>query len=582
MEEKETIILDFKIEQGDALTELERTKKSILQLKDEQKELNAEYKLGAKNLDEYTKETVQLEAALKKQSAQYGEIQKKVTGLKSPFDKLNDSIKDQAKSVTVAGVSLQSFLNPATATVAVVGLLGKAYASSTIGAKDLEFASNQLSAATGILTNEFAALVSGVEDGEGAFTKIVNFMMESFGPAGIALAATSGAIAMGKGGLEDLGRDLLRVQGDNNERLADNQELMTKIQDSQTSYNEKIHLTGEMITNLRTNESELLVVKEKELKILEDQLKVGKVNEKLNDQIEQKTKEISRVKSDTERKVGSILRLESNLADVEKKKVETIKEQNLLLAEQERIRAGKELDKLNDPSAAAGYENRIIDEALKTSELTIGIINAESEAEKEASDKSYEYLKKTEEKKTKLSYTESQLRLANISLALGMSKSLFEEQTVAYKALAIGQVYIDTYRAAAAALTPPPIGAGPLFGPILAATTIGLGLANVAKILDVGFASGGYTGAGGKHEVAGTVHKGEVVWSQADVALAGGASRVNSMRPTYSDGGLVTDYMSRSSSATGMANQRIEVSLVYEEFRRFTQGITYKEQATSR
>ncbi len=29
---------------------------------------------------------------------------------------------------------------------------------------------------------------------------------------------------------------------------------------------------------------------------------------------------------------------------------------------------------------------------------------------------------------------------------------------------------------------------------------------------------GGYTGPGGKHDVAGLVHRGEVVWSQADVA----------------------------------------------------------------
>ncbi|MHB0763184.1 tape measure protein [Stutzerimonas sp. NM35] len=44
------------------------------------------------------------------------------------------------------------------------------------------------------------------------------------------------------------------------------------------------------------------------------------------------------------------------------------------------------------------------------------------------------------------------------------------------------------------------------------------------------FASGGYTGPGGKWEPAGIVHKGEVVWSQADVARWGGAGLVDSMR----------------------------------------------------
>lgn len=55
-----------------------------------------------------------------------------------------------------------------------------------------------------------------------------------------------------------------------------------------------------------------------------------------------------------------------------------------------------------------------------------------------------------------------------------------------------------------------------------------------------GFASGGYTGPGGKHEPAGIVHKGEVVWSQADVRRAGGVGVVESMRLRgYAAGGVV-------------------------------------------
>lgn len=45
-----------------------------------------------------------------------------------------------------------------------------------------------------------------------------------------------------------------------------------------------------------------------------------------------------------------------------------------------------------------------------------------------------------------------------------------------------------------------------------------------------GFAEGGYTGQGRKHEVAGLVHRGEVVWSQADVARAGGVGAVQQLR----------------------------------------------------
>lgn len=57
-----------------------------------------------------------------------------------------------------------------------------------------------------------------------------------------------------------------------------------------------------------------------------------------------------------------------------------------------------------------------------------------------------------------------------------------------------------------------------------------------------GFSSGGYTGDGGMYEPAGVVHKGEVVWSQADIARAGGLGVVEAMRRGmrgYADGGVV-------------------------------------------
>lgn len=57
-----------------------------------------------------------------------------------------------------------------------------------------------------------------------------------------------------------------------------------------------------------------------------------------------------------------------------------------------------------------------------------------------------------------------------------------------------------------------------------------------------GYDRGGYTGPGGKRQPAGVVHKGEVVWSQADVRRAGGVSVVEAMRrglQGYVSGGAV-------------------------------------------
>lgn len=91
---------------------------------------------------------------------------------------------------------------------------------------------------------------------------------------------------------------------------------------------------------------------------------------------------------------------------------------------------------------------------------------------------------------------EAEHQLETYSMMFGQLAGMFGEHTAAYKVFAIGQTIVDTYRAAAAALTPPPVGAGPLLGPALAATTIISGLARVAKIQQTdmsytGMATGG-------------------------------------------------------------------------------------------
>ncbi len=75
-----------------------------------------------------------------------------------------------------------------------------------------------------------------------------------------------------------------------------------------------------------------------------------------------------------------------------------------------------------------------------------------------------------------------------------------------------------------------------------------------------GYSAGGYTGQGGVNEPAGVVHKGEVVWSQADVARAGGVGIVEAMRQGlrgYADGGPVG-----GGKPTGFAGGSINVRVL--------------------
>ncbi|ACK47074.1 phage tail tape measure protein, lambda family [Shewanella baltica OS223] len=93
------------------------------------------------------------------------------------------------------------------------------------------------------------------------------------------------------------------------------------------------------------------------------------------------------------------------------------------------------------------------------------------------------------------------------------------------------------------------------------------GFADGGAVGDTGFSSGGFTGFGGKYEPAGIVHKGEVVWSQRDVAAAGGVATVEAMRKGnkgYANGGIVggAAYNGVPASATaGAGVVHVEVNI---------------------
>ena len=95
--------------------------------------------------------------------------------------------------------------------------------------------------------------------------------------------------------------------------------------------------------------------------------------------------------------------------------------------------------------------------------------------------------------------------LSTLADALGQSKSLFEENTFAYKAMAIAEASIATYLGATKVLGQLPV---PL-NFITAGLITAAGLANVAKIK--GFKKGGYTGDGGTNDTVGVVHGREFV-----------------------------------------------------------------------
>ncbi|SNU14107.1 membrane-bound lytic murein transglycosylase D [Acinetobacter johnsonii] len=152
-------------------------------------------------------------------------------------------------------------------------------------------------------------------------------------------------------------------------------------------------------------------------------------------------------------------------------------------------------------------------------------------------------------------YTNSQaLQLAGMGqVASGLSSIVGDmagEQSSAYKAMfaiekgfAIAQsaLAIQTGVSKAIAL------GFPQNIPVIAQTVMeGAKIASAIRaITDTGFASGGYTGHGGKYEPAGVVHKGEGVLTQEEVKALGGPQGFEDLRKSirrgYATGGLVAD-----------------------------------------
>ncbi|MBQ4985693.1 tape measure protein, partial [Acinetobacter baumannii] len=132
----------------------------------------------------------------------------------------------------------------------------------------------------------------------------------------------------------------------------------------------------------------------------------------------------------------------------------------------------------------------------------------------------------------------------NAQIALGgqmmgsltsMFGSMFGEQSKAYKimfaadkayAIAAAGIAIQQ-NIAAASKAGFPLNIPLIAGAVAQGASI---IANIRAIKDQGFADGGYTGRGGKYEVAGAVHKGEIVWSQEDIKRWGGVGLVERMR----------------------------------------------------
>lgn len=594
---EETVILNFEVDQGKAEQQLKKVEGLILDNKKAQQDLTKAYKQGTITQDEYIDENIRLQQNLKKEQEQKktltklletesnsrNAIRQRISQLVKEYDNLNRStdvgikkadqlekelaqlnaqlnkgdkaaglFKNQignypaqfgeaAKSINIAGTSVggltsqfSSFLNPAGAALGIVSGLVSAYASSTRGAKDLEFAQNQLSAAFKLANNELAEFISGEKDGEGIASQFTTELIRRF--AGESVAAISAISAANIEKLEDLERKEIEVRGNISDRIEQNQEQLEFIADEQNSINSRLAATDVIEKNLVQNKKDILSVLNEQLSALEIQLALDRENEALETLVLQKKREIAKESANTEKQLTRNNKLQDDL--------------NAKLAKELELRRQKAADEQTlfefDVREANAPGISLAQEQAQGSELADPAILASQARQKQAIEELKTVELTEEQKRENLRITTAireelaRQELAIIENVAGRAAGLFKENTIAFKVLASAQAVISTYAGAARALTDY---AAP-YSYIVAGLTIAEGLAAVAKINNVEFAEGGWTGPGNKYDVAGVVHADEYVVPKSvnnNPAAQPHIKALEGMRKGYADGGYVAN-----------------------------------------
>ncbi|MBU1829919.1 MAG: hypothetical protein KJ731_15820, partial [Alphaproteobacteria bacterium] len=89
----------------------------------------------------------------------------------------------------------------------------------------------------------------------------------------------------------------------------------------------------------------------------------------------------------------------------------------------------------------------------------------------------------------------------------------------------------------------------------------GLGgfISSILGVSNGGYASGGYTGDGGKYDPAGVVHRGEYVFNQKAVKAAGGPSALEGLHRKLNSGYATGGYVGSGASAGGTSKVSVEI-----------------------
>jgi hypothetical protein len=559
---EKTVLLNFEIDTKESV-------KSIASLRAENKKLTEERNKTNIATEEGREQVLKLNKAIDSNSALIKSNSSALEKQRLNVGNYTDSITDAAKELNVAGVSvgslsskLASFANPATIAVGIVGALGAAYARSSIGAKDLEFAQNRLSAITSILTDKFAGLFSSVEDGQGAVSKFVDFALKFSGIGlsdllfGTEFLKDSEAAALAGEQLNTVLEDREIILGDNAERLGENADLLFELTDKTKTLAERQKAADKIVENSKKSTDDLVASLEAEkqaiidiMDVNEDKGDMDRKTRAIDKQIEMTKAAATRDQKKAAKALRAALATESaeaqqllklEAAALNKSNIELQKRLDLLgKLEDQEINIDFDFDALFDTGTITKNQKNLLEESTKNIEDNL---NYQEERTEESNE-----LKKKSNEDYAIESLQSASQLSN-SLA-GLSEQDSEGQrAAALTTVAINSGIGVSEAVAAGSGVPWP---GNLVAILSGISAVLVGITQARSL----FAEGGFTGEGGKNEPAGIVHKGEYVVPKHMVESSNYRPMIQSLERGrlrgYTDGGLVTN------TSTAPVNQNL-------------------------
>ncbi len=582
-DKKQTVILEFEVDVDQSVESINKLTAANKELRKERNELNVASKEGQKRaqeinaqIDQNTSKIKANVSAIEQQKINIGNYKSALDGVHPALGKLGSGLEGGTAGFKAMTMQALAFIaTPIGAIIAALVVAFKALQTfvqnSAVGMDKFEDVSAAVSAVVDVLVDRVVKLVGAIGKLlSGDISGGLKGMQESFSGIGDEIQREielSVGLAKAIRDLEDREIDYGIAVSESENAI---KRLILQSKNRSLTESERIKKLDEAAAIEKKNAEENLAIQTEALRIANDQ-----ANKRI---------ELTRLAGETEVEFGK--RLVKAFADGKAQNdelrdavVEGIKKRNTA-----------EGESLNVLEAIQNKKDALFEKQQAQREKELAAIQKQAEAEFKASeDARLQRIKSVEQdqqKETEGLQTQFKVRLdlnqqlndqiaeqnkaardkeladskkaaqiyeiqqgAKLRVAAMVSQSIQDissRESNAFKVAASAETLINTYAGARAtykSLAGIPV-VGPALGAIAAAAAVVSGLADVARINGVGFAEGGWTGPGSKHQVAGVVHADEYVVPKhvnnnpiARPHIA--ALESMRMRP-YFDGGLVT------------------------------------------